>query len=860
MNASTDRQSTPTEGATQPTGRPSNGDALHGTYALESLRRARRGAISYCIAGGAILLTTALLDHVRFPERATWLGLIRLAGTAALACVVGILHTPWGRRYPRLFALLAPATGAGVLLTLASLTGKDASPVIVSMNFVMLGTAVLIPWPAPWTAVACLLAIAEYVAAELGIGRNAFGPVFLDNLGAFLATSGIAVGMTIALERRRAREFAHEWALAAAHRGAGASAARYRSVVETAGSVIIVLADDGRITEFNREAERVLGWQRQDAIGRPFLTSFIPEPERASVAATIGRALAGGAVHEFEARMSTRDGGGRVLVCNASRLLADGRHPDGVIVSGQDITDRKRVEEALRESENRLRTVVANAPVVLFRVDLAGTITFSEGRGLARLGLSPGAVIGRRVPEVMIGLGMDPAPYEHYLAQALAGEEPMWVGSAAGATFESRLTPIRDAAGRVIGLIGVALDVTERVEAEEGRLALERKLLEAQKLESLGLLAGGVAHDFNNLLATVAGNASLALDMVPGESPLAPLLRRVQTAARRGSDLTRQMLAYAGRGSIMREHVDLNGIVDEMKDLLQVSMGRRVAVDYELAEDLPAIQADPTQVRQVVMNLVLNASDGIGVGEGRIEVRTGVAHVSEADLEGTQHGPDAAPGPHVYLEVADSGCGMDAATLARIFDPFFSTKVAGRGLGLATVLGAVRGHRGTLHVTSEPGGGTTFRIFFPCPEAAETAERADEAAANGPEGRTVLLVDDEEDVREVTAHMLEHLGCSVLVAGDGREGVEMFRAHAKTIDAVILDLTLPRLSGEHAFREIRHIRPDARVILMSGYNEQMATGRLTEPGLAGFLRKPFSAAELRSTVDRALTPDEPAVG
>jgi CheY-like chemotaxis protein len=286
-------------------------------------------------------------------------------------------------------------------------------------------------------------------------------------------------------------------------------------------------------------------------------------------------------------------------------------------------------------------------------------------------------------------------------------------------------------------------------------------------------------------------------------------------------------------------------------------MGRQVQVEYALARALPTIEADPTQVRQVVMNLIINASDSIGEQEGQITVRTGVTTLGEQDLQATHHGPNAVPGAYVHLEVQDTGCGMDAATIARVFDPFFSTKASGRGLGLATVLGVARGHSGALRVSSEPGRGTTFRIFFPSPEAAAQADaptaETPSPAAEEPEGRTVLLVDDEDDVRTVTAHMLERLGCSVLLAGDGREGVEVFRAHARTIDAVILDLTLPRLSGERAFREIRDIRPDARVILMSGYSEETVARRLNDTGVAGFLRKPFSVTDLRSTMGRALT-------
>jgi len=297
----------------------------------------------------------------------------------------------------------------------------------------------------------------------------------------------------------------------------------------------------------------------------------------------------------------------------------------------------------------------------------------------------------------------------------------------------------------------------------------------------------------------------------------------------------------------------VNAVVAETSDLLSVSIGKKVVMAYDLAPGLPAIEADPTQFRQAIMNLLINASEAIDGAEGTITVRTGAVELGPDALRDTLHPPEAAPGPHVCVEVRDTGCGMDAATTAKVFDPFFSTKFTGRGLGLATVLGAVRGHRGALAVTSAPGRGTTFRVYLPAAGAPARVEPpAAPSAGEGPEGRTVLLVDDEEDVRAVTAHMLERLGCSVLQAGDGREGVDVFRAHERVIDAVIVDLTLPRLSGDRVFREIRTIRPDMRVILMSGYRDEKATAGLAEAGLAGFLRKPFSVGDLEKALGDAV--------
>ena len=705
-------------------------------YDAESLARCRRGAGAYCLAAGMLLLIFGALDRTRFPGATGALLFVRGAGAAALGLLLALLRTRLGARHPRALGIVAAATTGAIeqVLSLAAEGGVQGaeSPINLGTTFAMLGAAVLIPWSPVWSAFACMLVVGEYVVTAVGTGRAA-GLLFDDKLTLFVAVGVVAVVITAVLQRRRWREFLQTWALAAAHREAREREKRYRSVVETAGSIIVVLAPGGSVTEFNREAERVLGWSQAAAVGRDFLPSFVTQASRATVAADIRMALAGEPTHAFEARWLARDGGERVMACGTTRLVDDD--------------------------------------------------------------------------------------------------------------------------GRAVGVLLCAQDVSERKQAEDARLALERRLLEAQKLESLGVLAGGIAHDFNNLLVSVLGNASLALGELPPHAPACEALRRIERAARRGSELTREMLAYAGKDVIALERVDVNALVAETSDLLSVSIGSKVAMAYDLAPGLPAIEGDPTQIRQVIMNLVINASEAIGGAEGTITVCTGVVGLGPEALRDTLHPPEAAPGPHVCVEVRDTGCGMDAATVAKVFDPFFSTKLTGRGLGLATVLGVVRRHRGALAITSAPGRGTTFRVYLP---AAGTAARLEPPAAvaapapgEGREERTVLLVDDEEDVRAVTAHMLERLGCSVLQAGDGREGVDVFRAHARVIDAVIVDLTLPRLSGDRVFREIRTIRPDARVILMSGYNDAKATGGLAEAGLAGFLRKPFSVADLEKALGDA---------
>ncbi len=297
------------------------------------------------------------------------------------------------------------------------------------------------------------------------------------------------------------------------------------------------------------------------------------------------------------------------------------------------------------------------------------------------------------------------------------------------------------------------------------------------------------------------------------------------------------MLAYAGKGRFVVETINLSRLVEELTRLLHVSISKKVMLRCQLAEGLPAIEADPAQLRQLAMNLVINAADAIGDADGVITISTGTMQCDENCLLGGQLTAPPIPGRYVYLEVIDTGCGMDAKTQARIFDPFFTTKFAGRGLGLAAVLGIVRSHRGALKVESEPGRGTTFRVLFPA--------SAKDAASAKPEGKqppwrgkgTILLVDDEEPVRNVSGKMLERSGFAVLRAGDGLEAIELFRAHGAEVACVLLDLAMPRMDGEETFKELRRIQPDVRVVLASGYSDQEISQRFLNAGLAGFDRK-----------------------
>src|SRR2546426_434887 len=434
-----------------------------------------------------LLLAFGALDRTRFPGATGALLLVRGAGATVLGLLLVLLRTRLGARHPRALGVIAAATTGAIEQVLAFAAGGGLrgaeSPINLGTTFAMLGAAVLIPWSPVWSAFACMLVVGEYVGTAIGTGRAA-GLLFSAKLTLFVAAGIVAVVITAVLERRRWREFLRTWALAAVHREAREREKRYRSVVETAGSIIVVLAPQGSVTEFNREAERVLGWSQEAAVGQDFLSSFVTEASRATVAADIRMALAGEPTRAFEARLLARDGGERVMACGTTRLVDDDGRAVGVLLCAQDVSERQRVEEALRESEARLRAVIDEAPVVLFALDGAGAITFSGGKGLARLGLEPGQPIEDALARTF-------APAKLYFDRAFAGEPVAWTGSLGDATFECRLTPVADGRGGLGGVIGLAIDVTERKEAEDARLALERRRLEAQKLASLGVPAGG---------------------------------------------------------------------------------------------------------------------------------------------------------------------------------------------------------------------------------------------------------------------------------------------------------------------------------------------------------------------------------
>jgi signal transduction histidine kinase/ABC-type amino acid transport substrate-binding protein/ActR/RegA family two-component response regulator len=388
----------------------------------------------------------------------------------------------------------------------------------------------------------------------------------------------------------------------------------------------------------------------------------------------------------------------------------------------------------------------------------------------------------------------------------------------------------------------------ERRGSEADRLVLERQMQHAQKLESLGVLAGGIAHDFNNLLTAMLGHMNVAQMKLAPESPAHPHLESLERVIHRAADLTRQMLAYSGKGRFVVRPYDLNHMVQEVTHLLEVSIPKKIALRFDLAPSLPPVEADAAQIQQVIMNLVTNAADAIGDRDGTIRLTTGTNQLDRAYLDQVFQGQELQPGPYVTLEVSDSGCGMAPEVLGRIFEPFFTTKVTGRGLGLSATLGILKGHRAGIRIYSEPGHGTTFKLLFPTSEA-ELAKPATQAATPALARKaTILLVDDEEMIRDAATAALESLGLTVLTAENGLEAVAAVQQPGVTIDLILMDLTMPQMDGREAFQAIRRIHPNMPVILSSGYNEQESIQAFMGRGLAAFLQKPYTLRALERTI------------
>jgi two-component system cell cycle sensor histidine kinase/response regulator CckA len=628
---------------------------------------------------------------------------------------------------------------------------------------------------------------------------------------------------------------------------------RYRALFHQSSDGIFLLSFDGILLDVNESYARMHGNRAEEMLGMN-LPDFDTSQDKQMAQERMRRLLAGETLI-FEVEHYHRDGHVFPLEVSARRVSFGGES----CIQGlhRDITERKRAEKELKESEERLVEAQKVAHLGYYALDVATGVWTSSKI------LDDVFGIGDDYRRDVEGWSLLVHPEErqsmlvYFRNDVLGKKEPFnreyrivresdkcvrWVHGLGKVEYDPRSEPVK--------MIGTIQDITERKQVEEEKRNLEQQVQQAQKLESLGVLAGGIAHDFNNLLMVVLGHAELALKEISPMSGARGSITEITTAAIRAADLCRQMLAYAGKSSFALERVGLRELVEEMAHLLKTAISKKAILNLNLERGLPPIEADPSQIRQIVMNLIINASEAIGDRSGVITVSVGATRCDEEYLRRTELREDLAPGLYVHLEVTDTGGGMDAETRSRIFEPFFTTKFTGRGLGLAAVLGIVRAHKGALKVYSEPGKGTTFKILFPAMEETGKGALTNESSplADWHGKGTILLVDDEESLLALGARMLEHLGFTVLTAADGLQALELYRQRGKEIDLVLTDLTMPHMDGAKAFGELRRLNPEVRVVLASGYSHEDVASRFAGKGLSGVLQKPYTLAKLRESL------------
>ncbi len=583
--------------------------------------------------------------------------------------------------------------------------------------------------------------------------------------------------------------------------------------------------------------------------------SRFPAGEAARYLAMTAEATRTGEPYELEAE-TVMPSGRRVIVRLVGEVDQDAEG-NAVSVHGllADITEQREQQRALEESELRFRTLWNGSPVGIRLTNAEGKTLFVNPRLLEMYDCT--------LEEFSAELWRErvhPEDRERIITTRLEAIRQVrdWRAEyrivrrdRSVRYVRATMAVLRSADSAFAGFVGTLEDLTEETVARAEKAALETQMHQAQKLESLGVLAGGIAHDFNNLLVGVLTNASMALMDLSPDAPAYETVRDIERAAQRAADLTRQLLAYSGKGRFIIEPLSLSELAMEMTQLLRTVVSKRARLHLDLHHDLPLVSGDATQLRQVVMNLITNASDSLGDGDGEIRLRTALVETLPVPLGTAVFGGPLGRGPHVLLEVADSGGGMDDATLQRIFDPFFTTKFTGRGLGLAATIGIVRGHDGAIAVTSHVGKGTTFSLYFPLGAGVRRATPEVPAAALEGHG-AILVVDDDEGVRAVARSLLQRHGFAVVLANNGQEAVEQFAAHRDQIRAVLLDLTMPVMGGEEALKHLRSADPAVRVVLMSGYSDVDVEGAFAGAGVSGFLQKPFRAVDVYQALAVAL--------
>lgn len=540
---------------------------------------------------------------------------------------------------------------------------------------------------------------------------------------------------------------------------------------------------------------------------------------------------------------------------NAGNMIYN--HKEASLILIRDITKQKKAEQALKKSENLYRMLVENVFDGIYLMRNRGYEYVNPefcritGYSFEELtspdfdfkNLLPPSSLVEVEDRYRARVNQKPIP-DKYETQLINKDGDI-------VDVEIGTVVIEDP--QDLYVLGIIRDVSQKKKNEQKQQQFMNKLKDTQKLESLGVLAGGIAHDFNNLLVGILGNADLILKSKIEPDKILEKVSEIDIAAKRAAELCRQMLAYSGKGVFVIQNINLNELIEEISHLLETSISKKAELNYNFEQSLPSIEGDITQIRQVIMNLITNASESLEDKPGTITITTGSIDCDMDYIQSTLMS-DLSPGKYVSVEVSDSGCGMDKNILDKIFEPFFSTKFTGRGLGLSAVSGIVRAHEGAIKVYSEPGQGTTFKILFPCSKSPnhyqnKKFEEIEQWKGSG----TVMLVDDDDTVRPVVQGMLESIGYNVILAEDGYQAIEILADQSEKVHCIILDLTMPKMDGRETLVEIKKINPNLPIILSSGYNESDVKYRFTqEEKFSAFLQKPYRLSDLIEKISQVL--------
>jgi two-component system cell cycle sensor histidine kinase/response regulator CckA len=625
-----------------------------------------------------------------------------------------------------------------------------------------------------------------------------------------------------------------------------ASEEYYRALVENMPALICRFLPDGTLSFVNNAYCQYFKKEREELVGKNFF-QFIPAKEQDNVRKHFESLTQQNPVVSYEHRVLPTPDDIRWQRWTDHAIFDDNGKVQQYQSIGIDITESKKAEQALRESEERFRELAELMPETVFEVDLEGKLTFVNRNAFSYFGYTrQDFQKGLNSFEMIVARERERA--RKNAAKILNGEKLDINEYTAlrkdGSTFPVIIhSALIFKEGRPVGFRGFIVDITNRKKAEEEHRKLEVQFQQAQRFEAIATLAGGIAHDFNNLLMNIQGNTSLMLFDLDETHPYFEALKNIEKQVKSGAQLTRQMLGYARKGKFNVKPLDLNEIVDASANTFGRTR-KEITIQREFENDLFPIEADQGQIEQVLLNLYVNAADAMP-GGGKLFLKT--KNQTHLNIKSNRYSP--MPGNYVQLTVTDTGIGMDSQTLERIFDPFFTTKEIGRGtgLGLASVYGIVKSHDGYIDVKSEKGRGTTFTIFLPASQKA--VKSTDKAASRLIKGSgTVLIVDDEHLVLDVSANMLEKLGYTVLKAQNGKEAVDIFAVNKGKTKMVILDIIMPDMGGGEVYEKIKAIKPEIKVLLASGYSVDGQAIELLERGCDGFIQKPFTMEELSAKI------------